>query len=282
MKSWLCLVLMVPMVAFAGKKDKPAKVKKLPAEYAKHFADVAPAGGDVKYGVSDAWARDAQAKVKLTIENGTPDFLVMNTNTVRVSFGAAEFTPDTGLKGEFVVVDPKGSASRVLKIDGSGMQTDAATVSVPAVSRVPADSPVIAAPDFRLPLELPSFEAGPVRCQVPDGKLKKETDETLVKFKCQYTGDGVVLVDWGRAQIRLEDGQLFANEDRPSGVKVFQAGEDFGFLTGFKVDAKITDMQFATMHIQWNDTFREGALNPIDPAKIALTLDPALTAEKNK
>lgn len=282
MKRWVLLALMAPMVAYGGKKDKAPKTPAVDADHANHFRDVPPTGAEIKVGVTDAWARDAEAKAKVIVENGTSDYLVFDVGEMRVKLGAGEYVPNTGLRGDFAVVKPRGSANRVLTLTGSGMHVDAATVVPSGIQRVAADAPTHLAEDFKLPLEKPGVKAGPYDCVVPDGKIKKETDELIVRFKCRYDGAGLGLVNPTSVQIRTEDGQLFANEDRDLDPKIVRQGDEFKFDVAARISAKIVDMQFATLHLVWNDTFREGQPVPVEVPPIELALDPGLTASKNQ
>ena len=49
----------------------------------------------------------------------------------------------------------------------------------------------------------------------------------------------------------------------------------------FKVPAKITDMQFANMEIDWKNTFTESKLVPIALPAQNFEIDPGMTEGKN-
>jgi hypothetical protein len=277
MKRLICLALLLPITAWGGKKKEKAP----DPEHANHFLEVLPVGGDVKVGVSDAWARDAEAKLKVVVQNDTADFVVFDVNDMRVRLGGGEFMPGTGLRGAFAVVEPRTSANRVLSVTGSGMHAESGEVVVAGVARVAAEAPTVLAEDLKLPLEKPGVKAGPFDCVVPEGKIKKETDETIVRFKCRYEGTGLGLVKPAMVQIRTEDGQLFANEVRDLDPRVVRPGEEFKFDVVAHISAKVVDMQFAPLFLVWNDTFRDGQPTPVDVAPIGLVFDPAMTGAKN-
>ncbi len=59
-------------------------------------------------------------------------------------------------------------------------------------------------------------------------------------------------------------------------------GDDIKFTAQFHVPGKIADMQFATMHIVWRETFMESNMVPMNTMKADFTLDPGLTQGKNQ
>ncbi|MEZ4317478.1 MAG: hypothetical protein R3F61_08235 [Myxococcota bacterium] len=277
-RAIVLLGLVLPGLALAGKKDKEPAVD--PA-HANHYKPVAPAGDDVKFGAEDAWARDAEAKAKLTIVNDSADFVMFKVEESRFVLGGTEMVPKTGvLRGNVIVVDPKSSANTVMAVTGAGLHHDSMQINVTGAYLVPKNAPVQKAPDFRLPLESSDLKAGNFSCAVPK-KIKQETDETAVRFKCRYEGSGVGLVDAKQIQVRLEDGQLFANDDRNMKPQIVLPGDELNVDATFHVSAKVVDMQFATMYLVFNETFREGEPRAIEAAPLKLELDPAMTAAKN-
>ncbi|MCB9677255.1 MAG: hypothetical protein H6737_19205 [Alphaproteobacteria bacterium] len=277
-RSIVLVGLLLPGLAFAGKKDKAPKVD---PDHANHFKNVEPAGDDVKFGVEDAWARDAEAKMKVLVQNDSADYVLVKTEEFRFEVGGNEYAPKTGmLQGKNLVVDPKSHGNRVLNAEGTGMHQESLTVKIAGAFLVPKNAPVQAAPDFRLPLEMNDFKAGNFSCAVPK-KIKQETDETAVRFECRYEGSAIGIVDPKQIQVRLEDGQAFANDDKKMDPQVVLPGEEFKFDAIFHVSAKVVDMQFANMHVVFNETFREGEPRALEVPPIALALDPALTAAKN-
>jgi len=263
----LCVL---PVLAHAGKKDKLA-------EHANHYKPVAPMGQDVKIGVKDAWARDYEAKMKVTVVNDTADYVLYKPVESVLVVDGNEYGFD---RGRDLVVGPKSQGSRVLGLKGGGLHALSMELRPGGVYLVPKNAPVVAAPDFRLPLENSNFEAGNFSCGIPK-KIKQETDETHVKFDCQYTGDALGIVDSRAIQVRLEDGQLFASEHRSNGPQVYQPGQKFKLEASFHVSAKVVDMQFATMYLVFNDTFREGQPRLLQTDPVLLEFDVAMTDEKN-
>ena len=273
-RRMLALALLLPALAFAGKKDK------VDPDHANHYRAVAPTGEDVKIGIEDAWARDAQAKMKVTVVNDSADYVLFKAAETALDFAGQTFTPKAGLRGKFLIVQPKDRGSRVLTADGIGMHQPSMTFVPNGVYLVPKNAPPQKADDLQVPLDRSSVKAGNFSCAVP-GKIKQETDETAIRFKCRYEGEGIGIVDPASLQIRLEDGQKFVNDDRGMKPKIVQPGDEFKFDAVFHISARIIDMQFATMHIVFNETFREGQTRKVELKPMVLELDPGMTAAKN-
>ncbi|MBU0766131.1 MAG: hypothetical protein KJ607_15010, partial [Bacteroidetes bacterium] len=77
-------------------------------------------------------------------------------------------------------------------------------------------------------------------------------------------------------------GQEFANDDKKADMELMEKGEIVKFTVVFHVPGKITDMQFATMHIVWKETFIESTPKAMKTQTVNFELDPGLTDAKNK
>lgn len=250
---------------------------KVDPDHQNHFKDAEGVSGDFRVSLTDIVATDAEAKMKVRFHNGTADWLLVKPDESRFNIGGKDREPT---RGRTLLVDPKGEGTRIVATKGSGLHQDTMAYVPNGLYRVPKDAPTRPAADFQLPLSQSSVEAGAFNCAVPK-KIKKETDETAVKFQCRYEGNGIGIVDPKQIQIRLEDGQVFANDDRKMDPKIVLPGDEFKFGAAFHVSAKITDMQFATMHIVFNDTFREGVPEAIAFDPVSIVLDPGMTAAQN-
>ncbi len=257
--------------ALAGKKDK------VDPDHQNHFKDAEGVSGDFRVSITDALATDAEAKMKVRFHNGTADWLLVKTDESRFNIAGKDREPT---RARMLLVDPKSDGARIVATTGSGLHQDTIAFVPTGLYRIPKDAPTRPAPDFQLPLSQSDVEAGGFNCAVPK-KIKQETDETHVKFKCRYEGEGIGIVDPKQIQIRLEDGQKFANDDRKMDPQIVLPGDEFKFDAVFHVSAKIVDMQFATMHIVFNDTFREGQPEAIAFDPVVLELDAGMTAAQN-
>lgn len=91
-------------------------------------------------------------------------------------------------------------------------------------------------------------------------KLKKETSETVVKFKCTYTGNKIGIINPSQCVLKTENGKEWAPANSKERKKILQKNETVNFTLIFEIPGKITDMQFAEMDIVWKNTFSESDL----------------------
>lgn len=249
----------------------------LAADHANHFEDVDPSGKEVAVGISDAWARDAEAKIKMHVENQTDDFVLVKLESVSADFGGQVLT--TG-DDKVKVFGPGDKGARVLDFQGSGLHVEKGALKVDGLYRVDADAPVEKIPDFRLPIAKKSFDTKNLDCSVA-GKAKMTTDETTVKFKCQFTGKGLAIVDESKIQVRLEDGQMFGNLSGGESEGVLPL-KNFTMKVKLQIERRVVDMQFATLMLVFNDAVRVGTPQEIAMVEVPLTLSAEKTEAANK
>lgn len=274
---WLA-ALLIPVTAVAGKKDKKSKKEKVNTEIVNYFETVAPVGDDITVGLEDAIGGPEEAKLKVRLLNGTRDWLIYRAGESRFDFGDGELTPT---RAKMAFIPPKSAKARVIAVKGTGFQKPSFTFMPNGIYKVPdASVSPFKVNDLQLPLEVSTFESGPFDCDIP-GKVKQQTDETKFRVVCTYKGEEIGLVDPSKIQVRIEDGQLFANDDRKTDPMIVTEGDEFKFDVAFHVSGKIVDMQFAKLHVVFNDTFQGGKTEPVPFSPIELTIDQALTNEKN-
>jgi len=249
------------------------------ADHTNHFAAQPPTETElVSVQVDDGVARADFAKVKATITNNTDDYLLYKLAESVMHFEHGDYNPNTGLMKGDLVIDPKGSGSRTLEAsDGEHFHVDAFSIDLTGLYRA-ADPATDEAPDFQLPASANDFSAGDWNCSLTG--LKQETKETKADFKCTWLGEGLGFASPNKAGIEVE-GQTFANNNKRAKMKVLRPGDSTKFTLVFNVPAKVADMQFATMQIQWRDTFSSAALTAVEVPTIELVIDESLTAEKN-
>ena len=249
----------------------------LAAEHANHFEDVDPSGDVVAVGISDAWAREAEAKVKLHVENKTDDFLMVKLEDVSADFGGKPVKQDDD---KVKVYAPGKKGAKVLNFAGEGLHVEQGALKIGGLYRINADAPVEKMPDYRLPIEKKSFDTKNLDCTLA-GKVKQTTDETSAKFKCKFTGKGLAIVDESKIQVRLEDGQLFGNLAGGDAEGVLPL-KNFTLKVQFEIERRVVDMQFATLMVQFNDAVRVGTPKAVPDVEIPLTLSAEKTEAANK
>lgn len=109
--------------------------------------------------------------------------------------------------------------------------------------------------------------------------ISKKTQETAVKFKVTYTGEGMGIVDPKNLSVKIESGHFFANDKRDKTI-VLAKGESDTFIALFHIEGRIADMQFANMEIVWNNTLKNAELRKLDGIVLNLMLDQGMTAGK--
>jgi hypothetical protein len=260
------LALLIPTVAWAASKHE------------NHYKPVSAETDAWSLTATEGQAQDEFARFKLELTNSTDDWLYFDPTQVVMHFPTGDQSPEVGLLRGAHLIAPKSSTERTLAVKGAGLHHDTFTVDMGGIFVLDDEAEPLAFPDFQLPASKNDVEAGPLACEV--GKIKQETKITKVPFECTYTGDHALLVDGSRIAVRVEDGQEFSTREKPA-TQVLLPGDSTKVVAVFKVPAKVTDMQFATMQLVWNDTFIETELQPTDAPTLTFELDPALTAERN-
>jgi hypothetical protein len=145
---------------------------------------------------SDIVAKGDYAKLRAKITNKTNDFLLFKVEEVSFIFPFGTYKPKPGgdifakTKGGFVVIPPKKSYARTININGdTRFHTEKFSIDFGGLYRLPTKGQSYEAAPFALPVANNSFEAGPYKCSV-SGKVKKETQETVITFECKYSPEG--------------------------------------------------------------------------------------------
>ncbi len=136
------------------------------------------------------------------------------------------------------------------------------------------------APSFHLPVNQNQFSADNFVVQMKN--IKKETDQTVVKFECTYTGDKVAVISPSNTVMLTSDGKEWANAKSDMKPKVLQPGEKTTFTLVWEIPGSIVDMQFAEMDIIWKNTFAESSYNEIVFKTKTINIDQLKTDQKKK
>lgn len=182
-----------------------------------------------------------------------------------------------GLFGGTVWIPPGESRSVGFKAEGAGFHVDAFTLKPAGIYVASNTGTAVKTPDFGLPASNNDFTAGSYSCHL-DG-LKKETDETSVKFACTYNGTGVGILEPRRIGVKTESGQEYANEAKKNGRELLLTGDTAKFNAVFHVTE--VDMQFAKLTVLFRDALTESTLSAVPLADWKFVLDPEATAKAN-
>lgn len=241
----------------------------------------------------DIVAKGDYAKLRAKITNKTKDFLLFKVDEVNFQFPFGSYKPKPGgdmfakTKGGFVVIPPKKSYARTININGdTRFHAEKFSLDFGGLYRLPAKGQAYEAKPFALPVATNSFEVGPYKCNVV-GKVKQETQETVVNFECKYSPDGNRFGIVNPSKISVipdKNNQEYATvNNTEDDTELIGPEESVKFKTVFKIEGRIVDMQFANMKIQWKEVFTDGVYTPVGSVgKSDFAVDPGMTAGKNK
>lgn len=223
------------------------------------YSDFNTSSGDLVLKGEDAVSTAEYLKFKLKIDNRSNDIIVYKPDESRFKINEQEVKPTE----KMLWVDPLDSDHRVVNIKGKDLRVNEFSYAVEGLYKVSPDNTPIPAEDFQLPAAQNEFKAGNFSCTMVD--LKKETDETKVKFECRYTGDKIGIIHTNRAAVRLPDGTEIANNKVKMDPEVLQKGDvqKFNLVWKRMEGGRATDMQKIKLMIVWRNTFVEA-----DPVKI--------------
>ena len=238
---------------------------------------------DVTITFTDAVAKMEYAKLKIKITNNTADYIVFKPTECVFTIDGKEYTPEKGM----IIIKPYDGASKVLEVKGgNNFHRDLFTLKVAGLYKVPANGDIQPAADFILPVASNSFEAGVFKCTMTN--VKKETQETAVKFDVVYNGDNFGIIEPTKPTVKIanknnpQDIQEFATANIKARPIVLQKGEEGKFTIEFKVPGKFSDMQFAKMSVLWKNTFMDSKPTPLASSTVTFNVDATLTEGKNK
>lgn len=238
------------------------------------YQDASATSGELVLKGEDGVATPEYLKFKLKVENKSNDIILYKPEESKFKVNGKEIKPDE----KMLVIDPMDTDHRVVKINGTDLRVNDFSYFVEGLYRVSPDNVAVQAEDFQLPVAQNEFKAGNFSCNLLN--LKKETDETWVKFECRYTGDKIGIIHTNRAAIRLPDGTEIANNKTKSHPEILQKGETqkFSLVWRRMEGGRATDMQKIKLLIIWRNTFVEA-----DPVKIqGGNLDFKMDAAKSK
>ncbi len=201
------------------------------------------------------------AKLALVINNKTDNYLLFKKDKCKFMFNDNSFFPKTKKKGK--IVKPNSKKTFTIKVaEETNYLVDIFDFQPAGIYSIAAEGDVTKAEPFHLPPDKNTISVGNFKINML--KLKKETQETIVKFECTYTGDKIAIITPSNCVLRTEDGKEWANIKSKDKAKVLQKNESVKFNVRFEIPAKNTDMQFAEMDIVWKNTFQESELKELN------------------
>jgi hypothetical protein len=217
-------------------------------------------------------------KFKAKFTNNTNDFLIVDPAKFKIKTDGVTHQP----KEKAFILDPNDSKAKTIDVkEGENFKAEEFEVSVDGFALIPVDGKPTQMSEFQLPASTNNMKSG--NFEVNLKRVSQETKETWAVFSIKYTGDGYGIVDPSRISIKTESGEQFANEFRKSKTILLEKGETKSVDAVFHIPAKVVDMQFAKLFIQWGECMVETEAVALElDESVTFTLDEALTAEKNK
>jgi hypothetical protein len=254
--------------------------KKGDDKYTHYFKDVEEAieSKAVVVELTNGVSRKDFLKFKAKYTNNTSDFLLVDPSKTTITLGAVEVNPQE----KPFILDPNDKKSKTIDLkEGADFMVESFEVAPEGFAIISTDGTPVKMSDFQLPASTNNIESGNFSINLKN--LKQETKETWARFEVKYTGDDYAIVDPSRISVKIESGQQFANDNRKSKTILLEKGDKKVISAIFHIPAKVVDMQFATLMVQWGDAIMETKAEPFELDESAtFELDEVLTAEKNK
>lgn len=221
-------------------------------------------------------SKEEYIKFALTLNNTSNDFVILNFSDGTVNANGEKLK---AAKQKTILCPPNESKKKTFDVKGSNLLVNDFTCQFDKFFLIPSNGKVVEMPEFKLPAEKNSFSVGNFKIEL--SKLKKKTDLTVAKFYCTYLGDDYGIIRPNSTSVRVKEDRIFANETRVKEHYLMKKGDKIPFTLSFRIEARVVDMQFADMFINWNDMFQESKEQTLKGETIRFKLDDALTKEKN-
>ena len=258
-----------------GKKDPKDDPK-----YTHYYTDVEEAieAKEVVLEFTNGVSRVDMLKFKTKFTNNTSDFILVDPSQFTVETDGIAHNP----KEKTFMLDPNDKKSKTIDVkEGEGLRAQSIEVSPEGFARISVDGTPVKMEEFRLPATDNVMESGNFEVNLKN--LKQETKETWARFEIKYNGNDYAIIDPSRISVLTEAGEKYANDDRKSKTILLEKGDKKTVNAIFHIPAKVVDMQFAKLFVQWGECMTETKAVPftIDET-VTFELDQTLTDEKNK
>lgn len=228
---------------------------------------------EVKITADDPVSTEKFLKVKLRIKNKTNDYIIFKASDCVFKINGQDMKTEE----KMLLIAPNDEDFRVIDMKGAGLQVESFQIVVNGLSRFPADSKGIPAPEFKLPPSMNDFTAGPFKVNMV--RMNKETQRTDVKFRAVYAGDKIGMYEPGQVAVRMPNGKEFASAKSDRKPLIFMQGEEDTFTTTWFNDAMVGagDMQLVDMNVLWRDAFKEVTPTNMEAPILEVKFSPGLS-----
>lgn len=265
------IVIFITSISFSQKNDNYEKI---------YYENPETSSSDM-FGISlkNIVSQKDHCKMSVKITNNTSDFLLVEPQNSKFKY--PEFEKNPSIKDFFV--KPNKSKSKTFMVNGGDeFLQESFSVNIGNVFHVPQGTKD-EAPDFKLPASKNSFETANFKVNLV--KYSASTKEAKAIYEVTYVGNEIAILNPANlsvsAQRRKSDEIVtYANDNKKAEPIILRKGDNAKIVAVFHIPGKIVDMQFATMNIQWNDTFTESTLVLLPQTSFDIKINQPLTEEK--
>jgi hypothetical protein len=268
----ICIILSGTLFLFA-QKAQPKK-----AEYTNYYMDLPPIITDgVIISFEEIVSKTDFIKLKINFKNTTADYFVFKPQESVIKLPQGDFQ----CIDKQILIPPFESNFKVLDIKSDGKcLVDSFSLLFMGLYKFTPSQLMMYVPNFILSTTNIAFNIGSFQCNMQN--LNKQSQETAIKFECNYFGDKVGVIDPNKAMAALDNGQLFPNGKPNMKQIVLFKGDNEKFTLYYYIPSTVADMQTANMQIDWKNTFTESDLIILPPKNINFMIDKVKTKAKNK
>ncbi len=280
MKKTIQLIVVASLVLFsssfyAQKKEKKTKVDTKTKNFFRIPSEIKNDAYTLNF--KNIVSNFEYLKFAVLLNNTTSDYILWNNKGSEVIFDGG--TKKTA-KEKIHKLKPHKESNKVFTVlGGNQLLVDKFEFKMTGLSRVPTKGKVQKVEDFKLPASQNAITVGDFT--ITRIKSKRKTDETYAKFEVVYNGKEIAIVNPNNISVRVNENDVYANDYRKKGAYLLNPGDKMSFLTKFHIPAKVADMQFTDMYIQWNDTFVLSKSIPLDDVIVNFEINEELTKERN-
>lgn len=254
----LAISLLIGINSFAQKKGKK------PEEGIKYiYKEATVETDDYNVYLMDIISVGKQVKFKIKIFNKTNDYLLVKPNEISFLSGDKTITSND----KTFVVQPNEEETEVIDFKGTGLLVDKFFIEINGIYKASAGGQIIRTPSFNLPPNKNEFTIGNFTCSLK--KNESTTAKAFGKFECQYTGDGIGIINPNKCIAIMPNGTENPNAKK-SKILILEKGKSDDFTALFNEIKGAGDLQKISIAINWNETFRESKLAKLKTSKIEL------------
>ncbi|HIP31297.1 MAG TPA: hypothetical protein EYG86_00900 [Crocinitomicaceae bacterium] len=235
---------------------------------------------EVNIEIKNIVAQKDHCKMNFKIANNTSDYLLVVPNDTKVKYASEEFSPDMK---EYFIKPNKSKAKTLLVNGGDRFLKDNFLLQSASIYKISLEDEKIETANFQLPASKNNFTTGDFKIILK--KYDASTKEAKAVFEVSYTGNNIGVIIPSNLSVtatrKKSDQQVtYANDNKKSEPLILRKGEKTKFSAVFHIPGKIVDMQFATMQINWNNTFSETKPMLLEKPEFKIEINQALTEEK--